>query len=123
MATKAQKRAAGIAKREQFLAEVKESGLKSQQADRGVREHRAKLFKIEAQKLNGNLEGRLQELIVRHSSELGRAVSRAEIERQKDEYERLRQEWREYVEGLVNSPHRSAAHEAYWNAVKAEYNS
>lgn len=47
MATKKQKRAAALAKREKFMAEVKASGLAAQKADReGSWEERTKLQKI-----------------------------------------------------------------------------
>jgi hypothetical protein len=55
MATKKQKRAAGIAKREQFEAETKASGLEALRLDREQRERRHQALMMEGKKMNDKM--------------------------------------------------------------------
>jgi hypothetical protein len=52
MATKKQKREAALAKREKFLQETKESGLKAQQAERQHREMQKQAIQATANEIN-----------------------------------------------------------------------
>jgi hypothetical protein len=55
MATKKQKRAAGLAKREEFMAGVRQAGLAAQQADREERKKDRERIAAEARVLNNRL--------------------------------------------------------------------
>lgn len=63
MATKKQKRAAGLAKREAFLAEVKADGLKALEADRVRQKERREIMEDAAREINAH-----------HQSILGKAA-------------------------------------------------
>lgn len=52
MATKKQKRAEGLAKREAYLAEIKESGLAAQEYDRKVQEERRRRLMAIGKEIN-----------------------------------------------------------------------
>lgn len=123
MASKALKRAAGVAKAEAERQKLMESGLKAQRRDRERRERQSKQIHASVRGYNAELEEVLREKIITKSFELGTKVGRAEVAYDKPLYEKLRREWRDFSEGLQGSPHKKAAHDAYWEAFKAETNS
>lgn len=116
MATKKEKRAAALAKREKFLDEQRTSGLAALEASRA---HEQKITESVVTRLNAlsdRMEESLKAEIIAMSEQFGERVRLAEDNLLDASRRAARSAWTEFLIGLDESPHRDAAVSAYNSA-------
>lgn len=114
MATKKQKRAAGLAKREEFLEKVQAQGLAAQKEDKALRDRQSLLVQQAASRTSEHYESLLAEEITRNAEHFGQVVRRCEQDDLPLSRAMIVDAWKNYRASIKGSPHLKAANEAYW---------
>jgi hypothetical protein len=113
MATRKQKHAAAVARRERFLEKVAQDGLAAQQASREQEAQRNKLFRIDAERVNRSIEKNLVEKIIDQAFEYGYLLRIVETREDAESVFAIKAAWEKFINGLEASPHRMIARAYY----------